>query len=111
MDASEARRLAAGTFEPSETSEVDKIAVRRAGSPTPSSFLSLSRRASDASTGSQLFFDAQSNDGDDNNNNNKNNSKNQKNGTSVSVLTNVKLSNQTIGVFVGAALMWLSWVA
>lgn len=79
MDASQTRRLAAGTFEPSDTSEVDNIDVRRAGSPTPL----LSRRASEGSTASQLFFDAQSHDGDDDNDitNEK------KNGLSVSVLT------------------------
>lgn len=75
MDASHTRRLAAGTFEASETSEVENIDVRRAGSPTPL----LSRRASEGSTGSALFFDAH----DDNNPEANNN--NQKNGTAVSL--------------------------
>ena len=74
MDASHTRRLAAGTFEASETSEVENIDVRRAGSPTPL----LSRRASEGSTGSALFFDAH-----DDNNPEANN--NQKNGTAVSL--------------------------
>ena len=65
MDSSNARRLGAGTFEPSEHSEVDNIDIRRAGSPTP---------LSEASGGSQPFYDANDEPAEDNTTNNENGS-------------------------------------